>query len=392
MKKKEKKEVALDFSGRSAKINGKHTFIGVLQEYLSEINKRWKSIDTLNRYYTEYNTLIFPLLEEKPLEEYSAEEFADIIDDIRKRGKTYAESTINHFKYLIRVVTKTAAEKGICSDVLWGTTFVGNGEEEPEPTPQIRAKLRKSLTPQEEETFFKETMLNPLEAGETLGIAFMFAIGTRNQEACGFNYEHLQRALQYDFFVMVVAQTTKGGTSVVKSGGKTVNAPRILPIPDFFAKLLLKRKAYLQDLIDNGMLEGAGPGTEYETADKLPIVCRGNRFAERCRSSDLTKAAKDLFKMCKMDERVMSEISRIIENRPDDPELPERDPTAYLLRRNFATWLEILDTFSDEDQEYLMGHELEYDNSIRDEYTNTDILYELKMKLDERWKMYMDKL
>ena len=63
--------------------------------------------------------------------------------------------------------------------------------------------------------------------------------------------------------------------------------------------------------------------------------------------------------------------------------MQEKEPTAYLLRRNFATCCSSICQIVDDDMNYLMGHRLQTPDSPRYEYVNEDKLLELRNKLLE---------
>lgn len=61
----------------------------------------------------------------------------------------------------------------------------------------------------------------------------------------------------------------------------------------------------------------------------------------------------------------------------------EKDPTTYLLRRNYATHLDILG-FEENEIQYLMGHDIEDDMDKRNFYRNEERLIEIAKKLEMR--------
>ena len=66
-----------------------------------------------------------------------------------------------------------------------------------------------------------------------------------------------------------------------------------------------------------------------------------------------------------------------------DNEVDEKEATAYLFRRNFATILHILGLNQNE-IEYLMGHKIASDFEKRNYYSNIVKLYPIKEKMDNR--------
>ncbi len=63
--------------------------------------------------------------------------------------------------------------------------------------------------------------------------------------------------------------------------------------------------------------------------------------------------------------------------------LKEKDATAYLLRRNYATHLQILG-FTTAEMQYLIGHDVEDAYESRNEFVNEERLYAMYQKLLHR--------
>ena len=82
--------------------------------------------------------------------------------------------------------------------------------------------------------------------------------------------------------------------------------------------------------------------------------------------------------------KVEEDILKFIDDflRKDDDNV-EKEATAYLFRRNFATMLQILDLTQNE-IEYIMGHKIESNIESRNYYSNYDKLYPIKLKMDNR--------
>ena len=61
----------------------------------------------------------------------------------------------------------------------------------------------------------------------------------------------------------------------------------------------------------------------------------------------------------------------------------EKDPSAYLFRRNFGTHLFILG-LSETEIQYVVGHDIEGLYETRNEFVNEERLLEIKQKMEQR--------
>lgn len=378
-RKRRTEEAVLHYGSMVQEIDGKLTFAGVMQRYIDSVAKRWND-ETRWKYYAEYEKVIFPLLPDKPLEEYSEADFIQLLDAIRgealRREKPLTDARLAHYRHLCRVVTKVAASEGVCEDVLWGSLFAETDTENAEKRSTVKAKLRKSMTPSEERAVFAYTFSDCQREGERIGLAIMLTLGLRNNEVCALSFEHLsERCADVPFPVLNVVSSTKLGSNEVKTGGKTVNAPRTLPVPEKLYKLLNDRRRFLEGLQAEGKIR--------TSIEELPIACHGERYEERCSASDLTKAGKRLFREIRLDEKVVAEISFELDHRLAEEDYAEQEATSYFFRRNFATHLAILG-FKEDEMRYLMGHELLSPGSAKEFMTNPEILYRMKQKLEMR--------
>jgi hypothetical protein len=115
----------------------------------------------------------------------------------------------------------------------------------------------------------------------------------------------------------------------------------------------------------------------------LGVACFGNDYSTMCVVDDLSRRARRLLREVKYESKQLATVEAImISERRLDNEIEEKEPTAYLLRRFYATTLYILG-FSDAEQEYLMGHGISDDGVDRRDYTNEDLRIELWQKMEQ---------
>jgi hypothetical protein len=211
-----------------------------------------------------------------------------------------------------------------------------------------------------------------------MGLLLMYALGLRNGEACGANYGDIRPMIHHpECKVLWVYKSTVAGTNILQSSGKTRNADRILPVPDVLEQFLEERRRYLQETVV------FSPDGEIQSVDDLPIACVGDNYVLRCSASQLTSAGRELFRRSKLEEDQLAYIDATLSQTLESGEMTEKDPTAYLFRRNFGTHLHILG-LSEAEIEYVIGHDIDDDYETRNEFVNEEKLYEIKLKLDKR--------
>lgn len=374
-----------------AEVDGRPTFLEVLVTYFPDISKNWNR-NTQIQYLKHYREHIVPLLSERCLVDYNTvEDYDAVIDSLRNKRKErmagnslqYSASTIQHYRRLIKVVLEAAAREGICPDILWGSVYSLPGKESPEKRLQKeRLTLRKSLEPAEEWRMAEYLMSDFGEDGQRVGLLLMAALGLRNEESCGTNYEDVLQSVDHpDMYCIGVYKSTTGSSNELKAGGKTRNMVRTLPLPERVCQFLLRRKEYLQSLVDSGELV---LGEEYQSVDELPIVCLGKNWTHRCSSAQLTNAGRKMFQEIQLSEDQLAYIAEELEQVEAQRGLGRyKDPTAYLLRRNLATHLRILG-FDDGQIQYFMGHDMESTLLRRGDFQHQEQQYRMKEKLELR--------
>jgi hypothetical protein len=375
-------------------IDGKYTFCGVLEEYYEDCAIKWVSPNTRQQYNMQYNGKILPYLEghdSKTIGEYVKDDFDKSINQIIRDGQNpesaqytpYADSTIQHFRHLIYTVVNVAVKHGLCEDILWGSPFTlpGEGPSSGDSITEL-VKLKKSFSVAEEYKIADKIFSNPIQRGQEMGLLLMFGLGLRNAEACGANFgDIVPMRLHPDCKVLRVYKTTIGSSNSLQAGGKTKNADRILPIPEVLCAFFDKRKEFLESLI-NAKEILLKPDDGPHCVDDLPIACISSDFLTRCSTPQLTAAARELFMQVGMDSRQLAYIDSELSNN-EYPEIREKDPTAYLFRRNFATHLHILG-ITDAEIRYIIAHDIGDPYETRNEFVNEERLYQIKLKLDQR--------
>ena len=357
-----------------AKVGKEFTFAGAVDQ-LFEVTFSDCAASTKRNYLRDYQNHIFPLLGSTPIGKITKADSEKAVAAIAEK-KTFEEKTLDHFTYLIRTMVETAVENGMCLNESFCPQL---SQELPPQTDEVHLKRnRRSLTAAEERQLFQMVMCDPLQEGEKMGIALMFACGLRNSEACGLNYSDIfQMKSDPRFGSVRVRETTEGNTNEVKGGGKTVNAPRIIPGAGAIISLLMRRKEYIQRLVEEKKITLA-PG---KTVDDLPIVCRDD-FTTRCSSGDLTAKGKEVLMQVVKETAILDACDREIEEEIERgmEGIEDKDPTAYLLRRNFATHLYHLG-LTEEECQYIMGHAIQDVYHNRRDFSNDKLLLPIARKM-----------
>lgn len=368
----------------------KLTFCGALEHRYKHISHYWND-ETRRKYEREYDDIILPSLENhnnKAIDEYTKSDFESAIESICQKGftqsgirKQYSESTIHHFQNLFYIVVFHSAAYGLCEDVLWGTTFAIDklGEDEEK---EARVHQKKSLSVEQEIRLSKELLSDPYTNGTTIALLLMWSLGLRNAEACGLNFQDIKPIENHpECFTAWIYKSTIIESNQLQSSGKTYNTGRIVPIPDRVLSLLSTRKERIKQIITDQKLD--------VNVEGLPICCSGHidrdtdLFLTRSKAADVTKAAPAVFAKAGISSKQIAYLDLELSDGNIASLLKEKEPTAYLLRRNFATQMCILG-LTNAEMQYLMGHSVEDAYESRNEFVDSERIYAMHRKLHYR--------
>lgn len=375
------------------------TYYGVYEEHKTLVmtygGKSWNE-NTISQYDGIVLDYIIPNLknhDQKRISDYAAKDFDEAMQRIRKKGKNrtaddYApldDSTLEKHEYLMRAVVWAANELNLCENVLEKKRALPNTERKWRSPGEIKIHQKKSLSIAQERKVIAYLRKSIYQDGVLAGLLLMFALGLRNNEACGVNFGYIREFQEYPgHYYIIIPQTTDLGSNTLKILGKTKNSGRKVPLPKLLVKLLLELWDY--------RIQKACEEDALESSEDLPIVCKHKDVMKRAASSDLTRAAKEMFlrigmrheEIIELNHELMEEAS-VAKDELDEDEFREieADPTAYLLRRNFATHLAILG-LRDVEIWYVIGHKIEDAYVKRRAFSDERLLFAIKRKLDER--------
>lgn len=363
----------------------KLNFVGAVQRYFEFINQDNKE-STNDTYIDFYNNNIFPYVNYgKPAESFDIDYVDDLIKKIQEKNE-YRDSTIySTIRHLMYDPCKCFFNEFYPENNPFEINPAdfrrgGDGSESQE---SAILSIVKSLTVEEEKKAFQILLADPgTDKGEYLGLAVMFFTACRNNEACGLNYGDILEMINYpNCFYIQITKSVEYRTNTLKSGGKTQNAFRRLPLVSIFKEYLDERIDFLTSKIQFPLEEN---GNVYQTVYDFPIVCRGNKYGTRCNSDDLTIAGRRFLR----DEvgikksRIAGIMVSISEDKDTEYDLGEKDVTTYLLRRNMATHLYTLGLTVLESQ-YFMGHKMEGTALKRSDFGDETFLYEIWKKVQK---------
>ena len=379
--------------------DGEPTFTGVLRRYFvsfdsfgknSGISKNWND-ETKATFIQDYNRRILPAIsalfgKEKPLHSYTEEEFEQVLEHLKEQHH-YAENTMFHYRHLLWVVYRAGFENGLYDDNIFWDDIADPAEEtetdREERRSNIMTRLRKSFSIDEELRIIRWfKALDPKTAlGEELGLLLMFFEGLRNNEACGANFGSIHPLKAYEsVHVFDMLQSTRVDSNEVKGGGKTGNAPRVLPLFEPLYDFLMKRRAFLAEKIASGELTLP---PNIGNVDQLPIVCVQNEYTVRASARKLTACGRTFFYKIGIDKSELALLHQILFSQEfREMQIDEKEPTTYLMRRNCATHLYQLG-FSEAEIQYWMGHDIEDPFLSRNSFADEDTIFRLAMMARE---------
>lgn len=366
-----------------ASIDGKTTFAGVIIDHFDEMCKDygWNADSTKKDYLREYTRQIIPFIKNhdaRTLDEYTYSDYQAIIDAI-KADTEKSESRLLHFIHLIGAVAKMAEKKYNYPNVLWGTAFELPETLEVKEKIQELVTLKKSFSPKQELSLYHVLSTSKEMSGERFGVYLMLVFGVRNGEAAAITFgDILESYTETNFHALFVYKTIESKEHRLVSSGKTKNADRILPIPEPAYRFLLERKQYVAEKTGKSLRE----------IDRYPVACVGADYKRSCRPEQIAQAARVVFKEIGLKPQVLSYLDYEILQGENTVVVREKDPTSYLMRRNFATQMVIIGMTESEIQ-FLLGHDITDAYETRNEMAGFELLKQMDRKMAERAIFYM---
>lgn len=375
----------------AVQFNGQITFAGVLLEHYDAIAEKYHwGTGTKGSYAKDYEKHILPRLQGRPLSEYTAEDFEQVIYAISSE-KHYEYSTLQHYRRLIkRVITFAILKEGL-TDPLWGVYY------DEVLTPKDVAQREETILPRSLDPVMIWKMAKiiynaVLASGEQTGLAFLLENGLRLKEAAGATYGDFYSYKNGETIPKVfIHNSTSGQTHNLRDGVKTDNGFRTAIISHMLTLLLEEKQKRTEEILSQENTDSSRGITDIS---RVPMVHDKNDLFRHCASPQLTAAFRKLFTQVGYNEKDFLLLQNIVNSqefaeavkRVTPKELgfaEEKDPSAYALRRHFNTEMHILGVLA-EDRQFAMGHRIDNPNVKRSDYRNEYLLGRLEQKMNMR--------
>lgn len=370
--------MSINISSSPLLIKGKPNYTKYLIDNFDGIaqSNGWNQ-NTQEQYASIYNKYVLGIIDlGKPIAEFDNIDYVAFCRHVfENHNSDFSANYINKIVYLFGCVYRYGVEKGDFEDNLFlkeTDDLVGDFGDSKVIRRREKLAIPRSFTP--ESLVFIMLWMREKDALECdfreLGFMLMFFSGMRVSETCGLVFGNVTTMCEGRIHSIIVARSTKVKSSEHKVSSKTANADRIIPIPSFLFDFISKRRNRYIAL-----------GFSDSEIDLLPVV--SDDEGQGIAAEELSSYIRILFSNIKIEnmkgvskkcifteEQFAALVVDLNEQRKSrDDYLSERDLTAYVLRRNFATMNSTVGLDKSEFQ-FVFGHEVEDD--VRSFYLNED--------------------
>lgn len=342
---------------------------------------KWKgwNTNTQKKYEAIYNHYILPIINlNKPIEDFDNIDFLMFCNHVFEDNYSdFSSGYIEQIVYLFGCVYEYGVYHGEFEDNLFISQIddvMGSLEDSKVIKKREKLAVTRSFTVRSQIliTLWIKAK-DPLVCSHfELGFIIMFFAGMRVNESCGLVFGNVKMICDGSVPSIIVARSTKIKSREHKPGSKTKNADRIIPIPGFLFEFIQKRRekylnaGFSDDEIDLIPVISDDKGTgisAVELSSYIRILFRNFKIGSG-------KKKEEIFSSEQFASLII-DLNQQRKNTADSNYLGEKDLTAYVLRRNFATMNSSIG-LSDQEVQYIMGHEVEGD--VRSFYLNDDQL------------------
>ena len=300
-------------------------------------------------------------------------------------GSGLSQSQLQIASVVIRTIMELAYDQGLTQTTLWGLPQYRilpedgaplevlpceNPEEEGERLADLAVRTPRSISLDVEFALAKGMIDNCRDHGELIAGLLMLCLGVRTSEATGFSYRHLKQ-IRPGYWALVRYEVSNKDARTTQAGGKTSNAFRLLPVPQFLTEILLGRK---QELLGR---------FSPEVVENLPLACKGTDVACRCTQKEVNAKVKNLYRLAGVAEDLMRTAYQEMRGDPDLAEDCEGRATAYLCRHQFATAM-VYCGLTPGEIYTVMGHAEEDESVHKSDFANPDAFCALADKMSRR--------
>lgn len=339
--------------------------------------------------YRRYIRMIDHVLGSPPFEEIDEPTVQEAVQKVRmssKRKSGFSDQTLEMMVGIFRDLCRFAER---CSDGLYFDVCANEkwrvpqaAEKKPlaqrtkadiarERKAQIQraTRLPRSLTLLQEQHLIRQLTHNYVRRGSYMALAMMLYLGMRPSECLGLTFGDIRPLYGYqDEIRCLYIYKQRKEDNAVDYRLKTRNAYRILPIPSELDALLRQREKGMRTRLDGDL-------------SAYPIVCKDTKWIEPCKRRTALELCAGLLRKEFRDETAIADLTTEM-NR--DAAFEEKDITAYLLRRNFATAMVSVCGMEEDELQYLMGHDILDEQEMRSDFTDADFLARLWHKMNRR--------
>lgn len=286
--------------------NGQITFAGVLLKHFDRIAaKHHWSVGTKESYAKDYENNILPRLQGRPLAEYTAEDYQQLIYDLSEE-KHYKSGTLQHYWHLLKCVTAYAVKSEGLQDPFWGV-YAGEKCTPKDVAQREDTTLPRSLDPTMVWKMAEHIYNTVLESGEQTGSALMMEDGLRPKEAAGSTYGDFRSFEDGETIPKVfIHSSTIGQTHNTRDGLKTDNGYRTAIISNKLALLLEEKQKCSEAMICRENTDVTHGITDI---CRVPMVHDKNDSFRHCASPQLTAAFRKLFTQVGYNEKRLSSVA-----------------------------------------------------------------------------------
>lgn len=364
---------------KSCEISGKPNYVMYLSRHFEAIAK-WRSWndDTQKSYQQVYNEHVLPRVNlNKPISEFDTDDDYVFCDQtIKNYTAEYSSEYIGRFIYLFHCVYAYGVHIGEYDDNLFSDEIDDlKGDLRSAGVIGKRGRILtmpKSLTIRSLVKIAEWIkMKSPKDFSlYEVGFIIMLLTGMRVNEVCGVTFGNLLLKCNQQVPVIAVVRSTKYKSAEHKISGKTSNADRLIPIDWFLYRFIdsLKKERIKKGVIEESLKDT--PIVSTETGDGISAATLSTHI--RPLFNSLGVFSKDQMISLVMD---LTEQKEILDA---ESYIEEKDLTAYVLRRNYATMNAALG-LSESELQYVFGHSVEADE--RERFVNEDRIFKIYKKI-----------
>lgn len=344
----------------------------------------WK--DATKRQYTRYVARVAVALGNLPFEDIDEPTFRQATEQVRRGSSEDSDTTLSIMVSVFHDLCRFAEKHSeglyfdVCVNQEWRQAETEqvkkplaertHDEIAQENKARIRraTRLPRSLTILQEQHLVKRLRKNYARRGSYMALAMMLYLGLRPAECLGVTFGDIRSLPGYEGIRCLYVYKQRKDDATVDCRLKTRNAYRILPIPQELDDLLRQREKGMRKRLTGDL-------------SAYPVVCKDTKWEAPCRRRTAMEVCTGILRQEFKDSAVICDLTAEMQR---DTAFEEKDITAYLLRRNFATAMVGVCGMEEDELQYLMGHDITDEQEQRSDFLSTDMLARIWEKMNRR--------